>query len=69
MGKAWKESQVMPVYEYMCSHCSISYPISRGIEEAEPEYSCDQCGDKLYRKFHVGGVQFNGGGFYSTDKG
>lgn len=59
----------MPVYEYACPSCDKTYPISRGINEQDPGYVCESCGDQLSRKFGVGGVQFNGGGFYSTDKG
>lgn len=57
----------MPLYEYECLKCGVSSPIFRGINEEDPGYQCKDCSEPLSRKFAVGGVQFNGGGFYSTD--
>ena len=66
MGQAGK---IVPVYEYMCESCNTSEAVSRGINDKDPGYSCEKCNSVLVRKFALGGVQFNGGGFYSTDKG
>ena len=59
----------MAVYEYRCGDCNAPYVKVRGITEPEPEYFCDNCNKKLVRIYSSVGVTFNGGGFYSTDKG
>ncbi len=43
--------------------------ISRGISEKEHIPQCDTCNIELTRVYSNVGVTFNGGGFYSTDKG
>ena len=57
----------MAKYEYSCIQCDINYEKERSIHDAEPEYFCDTCGYALQRVFSPFGLQFKGGGFYSTD--
>ena len=59
----------MPIYTYKCKACDTPYQKVRGITEAEPEYTCDTCNNVLSRVYSSVATQFNGGGFYSTDKG
>lgn len=57
----------MPIYEYRCGSCDTPYTKVRGISEPPKEYTCDTCNIPLTRVYSLGGVAFNGGGFYSTD--
>lgn len=59
----------MALYEYTCKQCSINVIISRGINDPEENTKCDNCNIDLTRVYSSIGVTFNGGGFYSTDKG
>jgi putative FmdB family regulatory protein len=61
-----KESLV-PVYEYACIQCDEDYEKERSIHDPVPEYFCDKCGYALQRVYNSFGLQFKGGGFYSTD--
>jgi len=56
----------MPKYEYACPECDTKYDKERSIHDAEPNYVCDTCGFALQRVFSPFGLQFKGGGFYST---
>lgn len=56
----------MPKYQYACVQCDKDYEKERSIHDAEPEYVCDECGYALQRVFTPFGLQFKGGGFYST---
>lgn len=59
----------MPTYSYTCMHCDTDVDKIRGINEQEPEYICDSCGNRLIRSYRgAPTIQFNGSGFYSTDK-
>lgn len=59
----------MATYEYVCKSCNASINISRGIADKEEIPQCPTC-NKLYTRVYSSiGVTFNGGGFYSTDKG
>lgn len=58
----------MAKYQYSCLECDTDYEKERSIHEAEPEYFCDKCGYALTRVYTSFGLQFKGGGFYSTDK-
>lgn len=59
----------MPIYDYKCSSCDNLVSISRGINEKELAPQCLSCHKPLSRVYSSVGVTFNGGGFYSTDKG
>ena len=57
----------MPKYEYACMNCDVDYEKERGINDAEPVYHCPTCGYALNRVYSSFGLQFKGGGFYSTE--
>jgi putative FmdB family regulatory protein len=59
----------MAMYEYQCKQCGITVIVSRGINDPEEKNDCDNCNIPLTRVYSSIGVTFNGGGFYSTDKG
>ena len=56
----------MPKYEYSCIECDLEYEKERSIHDAEPRYVCDKCGYALQRVYNSFGLQFKGGGFYSS---
>ena len=58
----------MAIYEYACIECDLSYEKERSIHDPVPEYFCDKCGYALQRVYTPFGLQFKGGGFYSTDR-
>ena len=58
----------MAIYTYECPDCHIQQDVIRGISEAEKSYLCEQCNSMLFRVYSSPAVQFNGSGFYSTDK-
>ncbi len=54
----------MPVYEYRCPVCKIEYSVERSIHaEASNPLCCNSSMERVYSSF---GIQFKGGGFYST---
>jgi len=59
----------MAIYEYTCKSCNDSVTITRGISEKEEVPQCVSCKTSFSRVYSSIGVTFNGGGFYSTDKG
>ena len=59
----------MALYEYACKTCNEIKTVSRGISEKEVVPECQSCNIPLSRVYSSIGVTFNGGGFYSTDKG
>jgi putative FmdB family regulatory protein len=59
----------MAMYEYKCNGCDQSITITRSISDKEVVPECLACKSKLSRVYSSVGVAFNGGGFYSTDKG
>jgi putative FmdB family regulatory protein len=59
----------MAIYDYRCKSCDTSRTVSRSITEKENIPVCDACNIPLNRVYSSVGVTFNGGGFYSTDKG
>ena len=48
-------------------NCDVDYEKERGINDAEPVYHCPTCGHALNRVYSSFGLQFKGGGFYSTE--
>ena len=58
----------MPVYEYKCPSCDISFVLNRSMEERDVEALCSSCGSVSVRIFSSVNAIFKGGGFYSTDK-
>ena len=59
----------MALYEYKCKTCDASVTIARGITDKEEVPMCATCNSLFTRVYSSIGVTFNGGGFYSTDKG
>jgi putative FmdB family regulatory protein len=59
----------MALYEYKCKSCDASVTIARGIADKEEVPMCATCNQLFIRVYSSIGVTFNGGGFYSTDKG
>jgi predicted nucleic acid-binding Zn ribbon protein len=59
----------MPYYEYKCE-CSPEDIVTfeRSIKDDAPDYFCekDNCGKQLKQNYSSFGIQFRGGGFYST---
>lgn len=39
----------------------------KGMNESDPKY-CPDCNSSIKRVFVVGGIQFKGKGFYSTER-
>jgi putative FmdB family regulatory protein len=59
----------MAKYEYNCIECDITTEVSRPMTEDEVIPPCPTCGYKMVRSWKFnGGIQFNGSGFYTTDK-
>lgn len=58
----------MAIYSYSCPDCNTVQDRVRSISEPEPSYKCEACGSILFRLYNSPGIQFNGSGFYSTDK-
>ena len=56
----------MAIYEYACITCDKKVEIERSITAKESEYFCEGCGYALVRVYSPFGIQFKGGGFYST---
>lgn len=50
-----------PVYEFKCRECGTIY------EFGERQVDVECCGETLRRIYNIGGVNFKGSGFYSTD--
>lgn len=59
----------MATYEYKCKGCGQEISVTRSISDKENVPGCLACNLPLSRVYSSVGVTFNGGGFYSTDKG
>jgi putative FmdB family regulatory protein len=59
----------MATYDYKCKGCDQTITINRSISDKEIIPECFDCDMPLSRVYYSVGVTFNGGGFYSTDKG
>jgi putative FmdB family regulatory protein len=59
----------MATYEYKCKGCGQEISVTRSISDKETVPGCLACNLPLSRVYSSVGVTFNGGGFYSTDKG
>ena len=63
----YQERDVMPSYKYECA-CGQVWDVIHSIHD-DPEFFCDHCGGVMERKISgIAAVQFQGPGFYSTDK-
>lgn len=36
----------MPLYEYFCPHCNLSFELIRPLSQSEQDASCPHCGNK-----------------------
>jgi putative FmdB family regulatory protein len=52
----------MPIYDYTCHTCATVVTISHGAYD-DSKQVCETCGDQLFKKFGLGGIQFMGDGW------
>jgi putative FmdB family regulatory protein len=57
---------VVPIYEYECSDCQVSFERKQSFDE-EPVAICPECQGKARRVIRSIPVIFKGSGFYTTD--
>ena len=55
----------MPIYQYCCIECDEDIEITRGFYDPESIPTCSG-GHQMKRAYSTFGIQFKGGGFYST---
>lgn len=55
------------IYEYKCGQCQIEIQVERSIHAEASEPTCSECKVLMNRVWGLGGITFNGSGFYSTD--
>jgi predicted nucleic acid-binding Zn ribbon protein len=55
--------KVMPVYLFMCSNCGVTEKVVAEINEPLKTPYCGLCELDMIRKFGVGAIKFNGGGW------
>jgi putative FmdB family regulatory protein len=59
----------MPDYDYKCTNCNRVTTITMSIKNISDNHLCDVCNFLMKRVYSSSiSVQFNGNGFYSTDK-
>lgn len=58
----------MASYEYVCRECEITIVSNRGINDPEPTFICEKCGNRMNRVYFMSSPVFKGSGFYRTDK-
>ena len=51
-------------YDYECVACNSSYSVERSMHEDSVAPVCTTCHNSMTRVWAVGGITFNGGGFY-----
>ena len=56
----------MPIYEYKCRACDLSFEVKRGFSES-PGADCPNCRCQAQRIFSPVPIVFKGPGFYCTD--
>jgi putative FmdB family regulatory protein len=52
----------MPVYDYKCSKCNKTFPVTYSLTES-PEIFCPTCKAVAKKVFGVGAVTFKGSGW------
>lgn len=56
-----------PYYDYCCHDCDHEVEVFHGMKAVYNEL-CEKCGGDMYKKVSpIGGVKFNGNGFYEND--
>lgn len=56
----------MPRYEYACIECDFGIEVVKSFDEANSVEVCEKCGNVMNKVYGTFGIQFKGGGFYST---
>lgn len=57
----------MPIYTFQCFECETEEKVQQSIyEPIRSDIMCPKCGYHMNRVYEAPGVQFKGGGFYST---
>jgi putative FmdB family regulatory protein len=56
----------VPNYDYKCVICEHTKEVNKPFSEASMVELCDKCGAAMTKQFGTFGIQFKGGGFYST---
>ncbi len=57
----------MPTYDFKCTVCGSVCSVFLSMDD-ESVPRCVGCGGVTVRVYGLGGVSFNGSGFYSSDK-
>ena len=59
---------IVPTYDYCCPRCFLKMELNRSIHGEITDVPCPDCKDvNMNRVWTAPPVQFNAGGFYSTD--
>ena len=56
----------MPIYEYRCNECEITFELKQSIKE-EAVAACTKCGKPVGRIISAPAIMFKGTGWYITD--
>jgi putative FmdB family regulatory protein len=56
----------MPIYQYICDPCKNEFEVNKSVND-DTIPVCIKCGNSARKVFSLGGILFNGSGFYSTD--
>jgi putative FmdB family regulatory protein len=56
----------MPRYEYTCIECNYGIEVTKSFDDANTSEFCKKCGKVMNKVYGTFGIQFKGGGFYST---
>jgi putative FmdB family regulatory protein len=58
----------MPIYEYRCQHCSLTFEVKRSFENGA-KVVCPKCEREVKQKYYPAPIFFKGGGFSTTYRG
>lgn len=58
--------RIMPLYEYRCRRCGLSFEILQKIGDGPPQ-QCASCGGPVEKQVSPPAIQFKGNGWYVTD--
>lgn len=56
----------MPIYEYLCQHCSHRFEVKQSIKD-DPLSRCIRCGQSVTKLISSPAIMFKGSGWYITD--
>ena len=54
------------IYDYRCNTCKSELSVERSIHAEANAPICFDCHTPMDRVYGLGGIKFNGDGFYST---